>query len=132
MKITDISRRYIANWLAQQKPQQLYHPKKHRTTIKPILSSKAGQSLQIDLMDFSKSPANGYRYDLNVIDIHSRKVWLAAIRDKTIKSVLVTLNKIIDSKYTVRTIFADIGLEFNIGVLNISVIKHSHHSLTLW
>ena len=95
LKNTDISRRYIAAFLAKQEAHQLNTQRKNATNIRPIITNRPGAMLQMDLIDFSNKPSNGYRYILNVIDTFSRKIWLNEIRRKDIKSVIPALNNII-------------------------------------
>ena len=126
LKNEDISRRYIADWLSRQESQQLYTNKKKQTSIRPILSNRPGAIIQIDLIDFSNKPSNGYRYILNVIDVFSRKVWLNEIKNKTRKDVIDALNNIIidiQKDHVIRVIQSDNGGEFNIKIGNIKLIK---------
>ena len=80
LKNTDISRRYIASWLAKQRTHQLNTQRKPATNIRPIITNRVASMLQMDLIDFSSKPSKGYRYILNVIDTFSRKIWLNEIR----------------------------------------------------
>jgi hypothetical protein len=120
----DISRRYIANWLAKQESNQLHTRRKPITNIRPIISNRPGAILQMDLIDFSNKSSNKFRYILNVIDVFSRKVWLNEIRNKTIKSVIPALNNIIEDiqkDYKINVIQSDNGGEFGISF---PTIKH--------
>lgn len=124
LKNTDISRRYIAAFLAKQETHQLNTQKKPSTNIRPIITNRPGSMVQIDLIDFSKKPSNGYRYILNCIDTFSRKIWLNEIRRKDIKSVIPSLNNIVEDiqkNYKINTIQSDNGPEFNISF---PTIKH--------
>ena len=95
LKNTQISRRYIAAFLAKQETHQLNTQRKNATNIRPIITNRVASMLQMDLIDFSNKPSNGYRYILNVIDTFSRKIWLNEIRKKDIKSVIPALNNIV-------------------------------------
>jgi Integrase core domain len=124
----NISRRYVAAWLAKQNVQQIYTRKKPQTNIRPIITSKPGAFLQIDLIDFSNQPsAQNYRYILNVIDVFSRKCWLAPLKQKTSKAVDTALTNIftdILQDYTISVIQSDNGTEFNGSVFQKFGIKH--------
>ena len=124
LKNTDISRRYIAAWLARQESQQLHTQKKPRTNIRPIITSRVAAFLQMDLIDFSNKPSNKFHYILNVIDTFSRKIWLNQIRKKDIKSVIPALNNIIQDiqkDHKINIIQSDNGPEFRISF---PTIKH--------
>lgn len=124
LKNTDISRRYIAAWLAKQESHQLNTQRKNATNIRPIITNRPGAMLQMDLIDFSKKPSNKFKYILNVIDTFSRKIWLNEIRKKDIKSVIPALNNIVEDiqkDYKINTIQSDNGPEFNISF---PTIKH--------
>jgi hypothetical protein len=126
LNIKDISRRYIARWLAKQEAHQLHTQRKPQTNIRPIITNRPGAMLQMDLIDFSNKPANKYRYILNVIDTFSRKIWLNEIRNKTIKDVIPALNNIIQDiqkDYKINIIQSDNGPEFNISFPNIKHIQ---------
>ena len=115
---SDISRRYIANWLAKQQIHQLYSARKTKTDIRPILTSRPGAVLQMDLIDYSNKPSNKYKYILNVIDVFSRKIWLAPITNKSVNAVIPALDKIvkeIQKDYKINIIQSDAGNEFKIA-----------------
>jgi hypothetical protein len=114
----DISRRYIANWLAKQEVHQLYTARKPQTDIRPIITSRPGAVLQMDLIDYSNKPSNKYKYVLNVIDVFSRKIWLAPITNKSVEAVIPPLDKIvkgIQKDYKINIIQSDAGNEFKIA-----------------
>jgi hypothetical protein len=113
---TDISRRYINNWLQAQPVNQLYRKRPTVTNIKPVVTSSPANIIQVDLMDFSNRPsAQNYRYILNCIDVFSRKCWLAPLKQKTSKAVDSALSKIIieiQKDYQVKALSSDMGNEF--------------------
>ena len=128
----DISRRYIAGWLMKQEVNQLYSQKKKPTSIRPIITSRPGSMLQIDLIDYSKKPSTeGFKYILNVIDVFSKKIWLQGIYEKSIKSVIPELNYIvkeIQKDYVIQVIQSDNGGEFNIKFPNIKHIQSAPYT----
>jgi transposase InsO family protein len=129
--VKDISRRYIARWLAKQTVNQVYTNKKKPTNIRPIITSRPGAMLQMDLIDYSKKPQEGFKYILNVIDTFSRKVWLEPLKRKTIAAVIPQLNSIvqdIQKDYTIKVIQSDNGGEFNIAFPNITHIQSQPHT----
>jgi hypothetical protein len=78
------SRRQIAEWLATQEVNQLYHPSKGKP--KDIKSSMTTPNtiLAIDLVDLQKNEINGFKYLLNGIDMGSRYVYSQAMKYKQI------------------------------------------------
>lgn len=132
---TDISRRYIAGWLAKQEVNQLYTQRKKATTIRPIITKRVGAMLQMDLIDMSKQPSEeGFKYILNVIDTFSRRVWLQGIETKTIEAVIPELNYIIqeiqNDGHVIKVIQSDNGGEFKINFPTIKHITSKPHSPT--
>lgn len=108
MKIT---RRQIANWLAEQEVQQLYRNKPTVKASRPLITQR--RTLQIDLIDLNNisSSNNRYSYILNCIDIFSRKVWLFKLLKKTntsVKSFVIPLLK----QHKFKVLSSDNGLEF--------------------
>lgn len=111
-----ISRPFIARYLKSQVSNQIFTQMKKATMIRPILTSKPGAMLQIDLIDYSKKPSNKYKFVLNLIDTYSRKVFLISLRNKEMKSINIALEKIIKEfleDYTITVIQSDNGVEFN-------------------
>ena len=126
LKNTDISRRYIMNWLSHQTVHQLYTPRKPETDIRPIITSKPGSMLQMDLIDFSNKPSNKFRFILNVVDVFSRKCFLNEIKNKTVASVIPALNNIvqeIQKDHVIQVIHSDLGNEFNIQLPRIKLLQ---------
>ena len=128
LKNTEISRRYIANWLAHQESNQIFAQKKKETSIRPILTNKPGSVIQIDLMDFSNNPSFGnYKYILNFIDTFTRKLYLTPLKNKSVKTVDKALEKnILDFQkyYPISVIQSDNGGEFAGDVFAKYNIKH--------
>ena len=128
LEIKDVARQYIANWLAKQKGQQIYTQRKKPTNIRPIITSKPGAMVAVDLIDFSNSPSKGgYNYILNFIDTFSRKCYLTPLRNKTSASIDKALEKNIlefTKYYTISVIISDNGTEFNGSIFSKFNIKH--------
>jgi uncharacterized protein YoxC len=106
-----ISRRQIAEWLATQEVNQLYHPSKGKP--KNIKSSMTTPNtiLAIDLVNMEKFQVNGFKYLLNGIDMGSRFVYSQAMKNKTDTEVLKAFKKIY-TQSKVRAIRSDNGSEF--------------------
>lgn len=127
----DISRRYIAKWLAKEKIHQLYTFRKPQTSIRPIISSRPGALVQADLIDYRNKPSNNFKYVLNLIDVFSRKIFLEPITNKTVKAVIPALNKIIQKVQNDHKIFilhTDAGNEFKIDYPEIRALQSRGYS----
>lgn len=119
----NISRRFVADFLANQTSHQLLTERKPSTDIRPQLSSKIGSILQQDLQDWSKSPDTvgdiTYKYVYVCIDILSKKVWIAALKNKTTEDIIPEIDKVVKELtkggHVVRLIQQDNGGEFNIS-----------------
>ena len=70
------SRRQIADWLASQELNQLYHPSKGKA--KDIKSSMTTPNtiIAIDLVDLQKNETRGFKYLLNGIDMSSGYIYI--------------------------------------------------------
>jgi hypothetical protein len=88
------SRRQIAEWLAQQEVNRLYHPSKGKA--KDIKSSLTTPNtiLTIDLINMEKFMVRDFKYLLNVIDMSSRYFYSVALKNKTDKEFLQGLKKL--------------------------------------
>jgi IS30 family transposase len=106
-----ISRRQIAEWLATQEVNQLYHPSKGKA--KDIKSSMTTPNtiLAIDLVDLQKIEIRGFKYLFNGIDMGSRYVYSVAMKSKTDTEVLKAFKKIYQ-QFKIRAIRSDNGSEF--------------------
>ena len=106
-----ISRRQIAEWLATQEVNQLYHPSKGKPkNIKSSITTP-NTILAIDLVNMEKFQVNGFKYLLNGIDMGSRFVYSQAMKNKTDTEVLKAFKKIY-TQSKVRAIRSDNGSEF--------------------
>ena len=105
------SRRQIAEWLALQEVNQLYHPSKGKA--KDIKSSVTTPNtiLAIDLMNMEKFMVRDFKYLLNGIDMSSRYFYSIALKNKTDKEVLQGFKKVYN-KSKIKAIRSDNGSEF--------------------
>jgi hypothetical protein len=106
-----ISRRQIAEWLATQEVNQLYHPSKGKA--KDIKSSMTTPItiLAIDLVNMEKQEIRGFKYLFNGIDMGSRYVYSVPMKNKTDVEVLKAFKKIY-TQSNIRAIRSDNGSEF--------------------
>ena len=59
-----------------------------------VTASRQNEIFQVDLIDYSKKSAEGFRYILAVADVFSRKLWVEPIASKDPASVVVALRKV--------------------------------------
>lgn len=109
-----ISRDQVRRFLTQQPAYQLT---KHfqKSINKPILAKKPGQMFAIDLVDMSRFQGDNHakRYILVCVDVFSRYVWCAPLRNKTAADVAREMKKIFeDAEMTPTLLLSDNGLEF--------------------
>lgn len=119
---SEISRRQVMDFLNSQESHQVFQQKKKQTSSMPIISNAPRNVFQIDLIDFTTIPDNGFNYILNVIDVFSRKLWLFPIKNKTPASIKSILSKLFETDKP-KFVQTDQGNEFN--GLEILGIKHN-------
>ena len=78
-----ISRQQVEKWLKKQEAYQIDLQQNKVYHIKPVVTSKAFELLQIDFIDFNNQPSKGFRYILVIIDVFSKKTWVKLQKDKT-------------------------------------------------
>jgi hypothetical protein len=82
------SRRQVAEWLAKQEINQIYHPSKGKAKDIKTNITTPNTILAIDLMNMEKFQVRDYKYLLNGIDMSSRYFYSIALKNKTDKEVL--------------------------------------------
>jgi len=90
-----ISRRQVERWLKKQEAYQIDLQPNKTYHIKPIVTSKAFELLQVDFIDFVNEPSKGYKYILVVIDVFSKKVWFRFQKNKTMSTTTEAMRDII-------------------------------------
>jgi hypothetical protein len=105
------SRRQVAEWLAKQEINQIYHPSKGKAKDIKTNITTPNTILAIDLMNMEKFQVRDYKYLLNGIDMSSRYFYSIALKNKTDKEVLQGFKKIM-KKSKFKAIRSDNGSEF--------------------
>lgn len=105
----------IKNWLSGQEVYSLYKPsrRKFRRADAPLL--EPGYQFEMDLADMSRFTKDneGYRYILLVIDIFSKFVSVAPVKNKDAGTVLNALSNVFEnSKLLPQILRSDPGGEF--------------------
>jgi len=114
---THPSRREIAEFLKNQKLQQVYTKAKKPNSVSSFKPVRPIHSLAADLIDFSKKRSLHYGYILVVIDTFSRYMWTRPLSNKTHVVVGKAMSSILDDiekKYDKMPtyILSDDGSEF--------------------
>jgi hypothetical protein len=83
-KYIGITRNDVQKQLSSQKEYQMTQPLDAHRTNKPVISKFPNQLWGIDLIDLQPYMSSNYqnRYIMNVVDIFSRKIWLAKLKNK--------------------------------------------------
>ena len=105
------SRRQIAEWLAQQEIQQIYHPSKGKPQTFKTSITTPNTILAIDLVNMEKHEVRGFKYLFNGIDMSSRFIYSEPMKNKTDAEALKAFKKI-HKKSQIRAVRSDNGSEF--------------------
>ncbi len=109
----NISRRQVMVWLKKQEVHQLFLRQPLRRTLQPTLVKGTRIQVQMDLMDMSQfQTKKGSKWILTAIDVFSKKAWALAMKDKSDKTVLITMRKMVNKIGAFRIIRTDPGSEF--------------------
>ena len=134
-----ISRRDVANFLANQEVHQLTTRIRKSPVSLPIVSRKPMERWQIDLIDMKKykSPQNRFtKYVLTVVDTFSKYAWVEPLKNKEGITVSKAMKSIITTAGSPEIIQSDNGKEFlsefdrMLEQYNIKHIKSSAYSPT--
>ena len=111
----DLTQKQVKDFLKRQQSAQVTKEFKKPKRFTTIRAPEPGTNLQMDLMFFSPKIQNKTGV-LNVIDVHSRKVWSIPITNKKESTVLVAFKTVLgeiqkDGK-KVRHVNSDDGSEF--------------------
>lgn len=111
-KYAGISKRQVMEWLRNQESWQLLtKPAPVPSQTKSIISTHVNARWQMDLMDFSSTPANGYNWIFGVIDMFSKFAWAIPIKNKEASTIVAKLEPLIQM-YKPELIQSDNGSEF--------------------
>lgn len=106
----------VAEWLADQKVNQLHQRPKKAKGIVSIVVKRPNIYYQADLVDMGKYAAMNKRYIFTLIDGFSRKAFAVAMKNKNETSILKNFEKLLskvkaDGK-TIKLLQTDNGSEF--------------------
>ena len=109
----NVTRKQVANWLAEQETYGLHKPVRRRFARRKIYSRGIDYLWQADLVDMSHlvEENDGYRYLLTVIDVFSKQAWVKKLKKKDGKSVTDAFNEIFVTRKPVK-LQTDKGKEF--------------------
>lgn len=117
-KYLNIKRSDVAEFIKKQPIPQLTDVFKHRTN-KPIVADFPNQIWCIDLIEMQsfETKNRGYKYILTVIDVFSRKIFLAATKSKDSAVIAKAMDKIIRrAGVSPKYIICDNGGEFKLDM----------------
>ena len=107
----------VKQFLRNQESEQITKKFRRPTKFTSIRAKAVGTDYQADLMEFGHK-RDGYRFLLNVIDIHSRYAWSVPIRNKKGETVVQAFKQHVDikrspkGKVKLEHIHTDEGTEF--------------------
>lgn len=108
----DVSRRAVWNFLERQEVHQLHQrPTIKRGIVRPTIAKKPG-SIQIDCLDFSSNPFNGYNTVINCVDIFTKRYWAFPCKGQTVENVIRAMEKWISEGMKCSFLQSDNGSEF--------------------
>ncbi|MES9902426.1 MAG: DDE-type integrase/transposase/recombinase [Sedimenticola sp.] len=104
----------IKKWFESEDNYTLQREVKRRFHRTRVIVSGQFEQYDIDLADVSSisKENNGIRYLLMCIDVFSRYLSIVPLKDKTAKSVLVALEKVLEHGRRVKKVRTDGGSEF--------------------
>jgi transposase InsO family protein len=94
-------------------------------TLHPILANDIFEHLVIDLVDYSQTPSNGYKYILHIVDHQSSYHFVYALVSKEAKDVLEGLRQTFQFISHPKVIQSDNGGEFNNDLLSTYFEKYN-------
>jgi hypothetical protein len=104
---------YISKWLSKQDAYAVQKPIRHRFKTANVRVTSINEQWDVDLLSMINlsNDNDGVRYLLCAIDIFSRKLMVQPLKNKTAKSVLEGMKKILKYEQP-KKIRADKGSEF--------------------
>ncbi len=114
-KYIGITREDVQQFMQFTSNYQLTQPLEAHRTNKPVISKFPNQLWAIDLIDLQPYMSNNYdnRYIMNVVDIFSRKIWLAKLKNKSAEDTRQQFEEICDrAGITPYYLLSDNGTEW--------------------
>ena len=115
----------ISQFLKQNETHQVHQDLHKQRVVKPIVVKKPGAHWQLDLVDYEnmKTYNQGYAYIFSMVDLHSKYLFMTALKNKTSSTVAQALTKVLDEldKHSIQpsVIQQDNGGEFKAEVSQI-------------
>ena len=113
--VFDLSRKQVKRWLEGNDTYTLHRPVRRKFKRSRVMAYGMDDVWQMDLVDLSSLSRHnaGYKYLLTCIDVLTKFAWAIPLKDKTGKSLVLALDKIIkNSKREPYHIQTDKGTEF--------------------
>lgn len=131
-----IYREQVSRWLKEQVTYQRNLQPFRSRHIKPIVAVRPLHILQVDLIDFSNTPApGGFRYIMMVVDVFTRYLWALPLTSKSSVDTEAGFDRILQeirhtrrkANWNIRVCMTDNGSEFQghfAALLATNNIKH--------
>lgn len=105
----------INDWLTRQQTHQVHRRQFKSKTITPIRNvRKPNQLWQVDLVDMTSKPDNGYKWILTAIDLFSKFAYARPMKNKERRTAVTAMQDIFQSQKP-RVMQTDNGSEFISG-----------------
>ena len=110
----NLTRKQVREWLAGNETYTLHYPVRKEFTKSRVMAYAMDDLWQLDLIDMASLARynSGYKYLLTCIDVLSKFAWVVPLKDKTGKTLVKALKKILESKREPMNIQSDKGTEF--------------------
>ena len=110
----NVSRRQVEQRIKNIEVVQMTMPVNENKIVKPIVSERPLQQIEIDLIDVSSISKHndGITFLLTCIDTFSKFAWVEPLKNKTSKSIAFTLQQILCREGACEILSTDNGSEF--------------------
>ena len=125
-----ITRKQASEFLKREPLYQLTAPDNHKIN-KPLRPKAVMENLHVDLVDMNHYIGfnNQFRYILSCIDGFSKKIFVRAMRRKTLEETIENLESVIqEAGKTPNKIICDLGREFSLDAWGLQNGVHIVHS----
>ena len=106
------TRQQLMQWLKEQKVHQIHTRPPPRFPTKTVVVSKINKYYQCDLTG-PLPRDSGYNYIFGLIDVATKELFTAPLKNKTALETSKALEKIIDDNLQISVIQSDNGSEFS-------------------
>lgn len=127
---TKISKEQVMSWLRRQESHQMFLRPKRVSVVRSTIIRAPGRQMGVDLIDMQKLAWEDYRYIITGVDLHSKKGWARALKNKTKETVGRAMNSILQDTGGMKSVRSDRGAEFVNPVFR-AVLEKNHSKQVL-